>query len=397
MSGARWFLAVCWLAASPGRASDAAVVAPRSDRRGERIVVIADDVERASRVEASLRARGLVPLEPAEREGLGEGPPRRQGDRERVRTLLLSARGAWRRLELDTAAALVNDAIDEALALDRPEDQLAAIVDALLFRAGLNTRRDTPDDGRADLILASRLEPSREALDPALHPPSLLQAWTSARAAALGADLHLVVVRPRVVSEARVDAELLVDGKPVVTQGGVLELRAGPHLLTVRAPGCRSISRVVDVNGTGLAFEDVLVADALIAARQAALASLRAGDRTALTRLQTSLDVELIASIGDTSGVVVQRAGRDPQHLDVDVHAPGPVLADAIAAATLSLDDRDDAGVDPVERTSTIWWALGATGVVAVVGAATLGAWLIWPGEPPPPPPRPATVSCCGL
>jgi hypothetical protein len=403
MSGARWLLAMCWLAASPGRANDDAVVAPRSDRRDERVVVIADDSERASRIEASLRARGLVPLGPAEREGLDTAPRRRLGDRERVRTLLLSARGAWRRLELDTAAALVDDALDEALALDRPEDQLALIVDALLFRATLHTRRETPDEGRADLILASRLEPNREALDPALHPPSLLQAWTSARVAARGADLHAVVVRPRVVSDGSVDAELLVDGQPVVAPDGVLDLQAGPHLLTVRAPGCRSVSRVVDVEGTGLAFEDVLVANTVIAARQSALAALRAGDQTALARLQASLNVDLIASVSRTFGVVMVRAGRNPQRLDVDESAPGPVIADAIVAAQSPIGDAGDAGdadgvaVDAGASRNTIWWALGTTSVVAVVGAMTLGVWLLWPGEPPPPPPRPTTVSCCGL
>jgi hypothetical protein len=392
MNTVRPILAVlCLVATHVLAASD---VAPRSGRGGERVIVIGDDVERASRIEASLRARGLVPLEPSEREGLDDSPARRVGDRERVRLLLLSARSAWRRLDLDSAAAFVDDALAEAFALERPEDHVSDLVDALLFRATVHLNRETPKGVAGDLMLASRLEPGRETLDAALHPPSLLDAWTRARRASLVADTRIVVVRPRVLSDVEADAELIVDGERVVAANGVVELRGGLHMITIRAPGCRSITRVVDVDGTGYAIEDVLVADAVVDTRRSALASLRAGDRAALTQLRMALEVDVIAAI-DSAGILVARRGLDVTRLDVDVAASSTTVADAIVTATIP-PDADDPMINPSSST-TLGWILGSAGVVVVVGTATLGAWLLWPGEVPPPPPRPVTVSCCGL
>jgi hypothetical protein len=207
--------------------------------------------------------------------------------------------------------------------------------------------------------------------------------------------MRVVVVRPRVISDDETDAELVVDGQRVIATNGVVELRQGRHLMTIRAPGCGSISRIVDVDGTGYALEDILVADHLVTRRRESLASLRAGDRAALVQLRNALGVEMIAAISADVGVLVARDGLSVTQLDVDVAATSAAIADAIVAATVP-SDADELGADP-SMPSTMWWVVGAAGVAAVVGGATLGAWLLWPGDAPPLPPRPVTVSCCGL
>lgn len=383
--------------AMPAAAADdvAAVAVDPTVLVDERVIVIADDRERGARLEAALRARGLRLVDDAERTGLdGAVPPPPTGDRERLRTLLLSARSAWRQLDLDAAATHVDDAIAEAVRLDRPEDHVGVLVDALLFRAALALGRDNADEARRDLVLASRLEPSREALDAALHPPSLLEAFAAARDVGRSAEARVVVVRPRVVGGgAGGSAEVLIDGAPATPRDGLLELGAGPHLVTVRAPGCRSVSRLVDVDGTAVAVEDVLVADAAVAERQALIVALRAGDVRALGGLREALDVDIVVDLDLTPTVLVQRGAAAPVVVDVARDAPAGVVADAVLRAVAPPALVVEGPMVPGE---VLLWGLGAGGVAVVVGAVAYGAWQLWPGEPPPPPPRPVPITCCG-
>lgn len=387
-------LGLALLAAAPPDDGDAVAIAP-PPLIDERVVVIADDRARGRRLEAALRARGLRLVDDAERSGL-DGPFARPpaGDRERLRTLLLAARGAWRQLDLDAAAGLIDEAIAEAVRLERPEDHADLLVDALLFRAALAVGRGDGDDARPDLILASRLEPAREALNAALHPPSLLEAWASARDASRAAAPRVVVVRPRVVGDDG-GAEVVVDGVVVVPRDGLLELGRGPHLVTVRAPGCGSVSLILEVGDGDVAVEDVLVADAAIADREARIAALRRGERAALTGLRETLGVDVIVALDLAPDVLVQHATTPPQALDVPRDAATGALADAIlravAPAAVSGDDDDDPPL------AAVWWTVGAGGAAVVLGAAAVGVWLLWPGDVPPPPPRPLPITCCGL
>jgi len=377
-------------------AASAAVAAPVSDTAllvDERVVVIASARERGARVEAALRARGLRLVDDAERTGLDGIVARAPiGDRERLRSLLLSARGAWRQLDLEGAARLVDDALAEAVRLERPEDHAGVIVDALLFRASLALGRGADDDARRDLMLASRLEPTREGLDAALHPPSLTEAFAAARDAARAAEARVVVVRPRVIGgPAGEEAEVVVDGAVTTPRDGLLELGRGLHLITVRAPDCRAVSRILDVDGADVAVEDVLVADAAITDRQARLEAIRSGDVEALRPLRVALGVDILVSLEPGPGVLVQRGEGAAVIVDVAPGAPAAVIADAVLRAVAPAGAAEEPPADDL-----LLWGVGASGLAVVVGAAAVSAWLLWPGEPPDPPPRPVPITCCG-
>lgn len=366
----------------------------------ERVVVLAGARERGARVEAALRARGLRLVDDAERVGLDGAVERAPvGDRERLRALLLSARGAWRQLDLDAAAQHVDDAVAEAVRLERPEEHVDVLVDALLFRGTLALGRGADDDARRDLTLASRLEPARESLDAALHPPSVLEAWAAARDAGQAAETRVVVVRPRVIGGPPGQAaEIVVDGAPVVPRDGLLDLGRGLHLVTVRAPGCRSLSRILDVDGADVAIEDVLITYAAIADRQARLDAIRRGDATALRTLREALGVDLLVSLDDGPAVLVQRGDGAAITVDLDATAPPAVVADAVLrAAAPAAPSIEDPGSGSGSGAEALVWAVGLGGAGVVVGAAAVGAWLLWPGEAVPPPPRPVPITCCGL
>jgi hypothetical protein len=379
-------------------AASVAVAAPARDTAlliDERVIVVAAARERGARVEAALRARGLRLVEDAERTGL-DGVVERTavGDRERLRSLLLSARSAWRQLDLEGAAALVDEAITEAVRLERPEDHTGALVDALLFRSSLALGRGGDDDARRDLILASRLEPGREGLDAALHPPSLTEAFAAARAAARAAGAHVVVMRPRVVGGPDgVQAEVIIDGAAATPRDGLLELSHGLHLVTVRAPGCRGVSRLIDVDGADVAVEDVLITEAAILDRQSRLEAVRTGDIEALRPLRLALGVDILISLDALPAVVAQRGEGAAVVVDVAPGASAAQIADAVLQAVAPATTRPD----EAPANDLWWWSVGAGGVAAVIGVAALSTWVLWPGEAPPPPPRPVPVTCCGL
>ena len=361
----------------------------------ERVIVVAAARERGARVEAALRARGLRLVDDAERTGL-DGVVERAavGDRERLRSLLLSARSAWRQLDLEGAATLVDEAISEALRLERPEDHAGVLVDALLFRSSLALGRGDKDDAGRDLVLASRLEPGREGLDAALHPPSLTEAFAAARAAARAGEARFVVVRPRVVGAADgAQAEVFVDGAPATPRDGLLELSQGMHLVTLRAPGCRGVSRIIDVDGADVAVEDVLITKAAIADRQSRIDAVRAGDIEALRPLRLALGVDILVALDAGSAVVAQRGERAAVVVEVATGASAAQIADAVLQAVTPVTSR----ADDAPGNDLWWWSVGVGGVAAVVGVAAVSAWVLWPGEAPPPPPRPVPVSCCGL
>jgi hypothetical protein len=191
-------------------------------------------------------------------------------------------------------------------------------------------------------------------------------------------------------------ADVVVDGAPVTPRDGLLELGRGLHLVTVRAPGCPAVSRILDVDGADVAVEDVLVADAAVVDRQARLDDIRRGALSSLRLLREALGVDLLVTLDLGPRVLVQRGDGDPVAVDIAANAPAAAVAEAILRA--ATPTAVAGAVEEPPAGDGLWlWGLGASGAVVVVGAAALGAWLLWPGEPVPPPPRPVPITCCGL
>jgi hypothetical protein len=374
----------------------------------------------AERVAAALRARGLVPLPPDARSGVdGVVVDVARGDRERVRSLLGASRAAARSLDLEAADASVAAALDEALRLERPEDQRELLVDLLLHDAALRLGSDKQDPAaRAALRLASRLEPERAALDPALHPPSLVAAFAQARDDNAAARSALVVVDPRVVGvEAKGVVEVVVDGVVVEVRERLLSLALGPHLLTLRAPGCQAASRVVDVTADVAPLQPTLQPPGASAARAAAATALHAANgvdaAAAFARLGSLTGADVVVALGNVARVWREDVGVRAIEGDVtDVAAfaaaieralrpaptvtPAPTLPPPVSSAAVKAAPTTPAGGGggPDDGAGTDVLVVGGVVGAVVAGVVVVaGAIALWPGAAPPAPPRPVVVT----
>ena len=377
---------------------------------GQRVVVIAHDDEHslaADVVEAALRARGLRILDDNERGGLG-GRGRRvvAGDRQQARARLLQAHAAWRQLDLPAADEAITLALDEAVRLDRPEEHVDLLVDALVFQVTVRLARGAAADDVMDgMRLAARLEPDRQTLDQALHPPSVAQLWTDARASNAAAPLAVTFIRPRVLgSDASV--EVRIDGTIDGAGDGLLRLTTGPHLLSLRAPGCRTTSRIISVGADMPAADDVLQSDSDFDARTALVLRLRDGDSTALPPLlmQVGVDVAVVINTDATQALVMRRgeAVKDVALTVAEANSPDApmLLTDAIfKALTPPAPPGAPSLPPPTPLDDDMAWAtVGTAAGVALAGVAIgVAVWTFLPGTEPTPPPRPIVVIGIGL
>jgi hypothetical protein len=412
-----------------------AVVAPVPDptaddgvaaRAGVRLLVVPDPArpDDADRVAAALRARGFVPVAADVRGGVdGAVVDVARGARERVRALLGESRARARTLDLDAAAAAVASALEEALRLERPEDQRELLADVLLHDATLRLAQQKQDPLAANALrLAARLEPERTTLDPALHPPSLVAAFSAARDDHAAARSVLVVVAPRVagVDDSRT-VDVVVDGEVVAVADQLLSLPLGPHLVTLRAPGCRAWSRVVDITADAPALSPTLQPPHASATRAAAVTELRsatsdAGRAAALSRLAAASGADVVVVVdrptrawradvgvravdGDVTDVAafagaVDRALRAASPPASTAASAGASTSASTAASTsTSAQPRSvvSAGEEqPPPLTGVV--AAAVVGGVVVAGVA-VAAIVLWPGTVPAAPPRPVVVT----
>lgn len=363
-----------------------------------------DGGARAAVIGAALRARGLTLVDDDERRGFDGAVATTPGDLEAARTALLEARAAWRQLDGSAAAGHTRRAIDELFRLARLDDHLDLLGDALLFAATLRLDAldddDTVDGGevRRQLRLAARLAPTRVGLDPALHPPSRVEAWGAARRDNDDASDAVVVVRPRLAG-ARDAVTVIVDGVVVTPVGGLLHLARGPHLLTLRADDADDVNRVVDVDNDGLVIDDVLVRRRDLAARAALLARLRSGDATVVADVAAAVD-----TAGDATVIALDVAGRHRlAHRGVtttvaaDTDDPSAFAA-AVVVACAAIDRErvvePPAVVDDDPLPAILLSSSLAFGVV-LIGGAAITIWQVYPSTPHAPPPRPVVVTCC--
>lgn len=363
-----------------------------------RVVVVGADAAAVADVEAAAVAAGAV-VDAAACVGkdgaVVEGVV---GDRERARRALADARARFRELDFDAATREIDAARAELLRLDRPDDHRDLVVDVLVTAATIAFAKDPNDTGPLrDLRLASRLEPSRTELDPGLHRPTVVSAWTAAREQNAAAPSAFIAVAPRVVG-ARVVAEVVVDGVVRVPDGGRLRLAHGPHLITLRGPGLVGRSVLVDV-AADTAPLAVVLAPADAPARRAAAAARAVTDDAALSDLSALCAAQVVIVLPHNDDAARARVrGKDGvvHRLAVGAGDGGAAVVDAVAVALappLPPPPPPPVVDDPSE--GTLWWSVaGVSASVAAVAVAT-GVYVLFPGAPPPPPPRPLPVGCC--
>lgn len=381
-------------------------VAPAAE--ASRILVVAPAVDEAARVEelyTGLRAAGLLPVELEEREGVDrEGPPPpAPGTLDGARAALATARARFRDLDLDGARAALEAARAEILRLERPEAALEVLVDALLLEAHVALQSGADDEADAALALVSRLEPTRDALDAGLYPPSLVAAYEGARRVERAAPPGALVARPRVARF--LPFEVLVDARAAAPDTA---LRAGPHLVTLRAPGALPSSRIVTLAADEpLVLEPFLAPADVVEARRRAVTAAAVNDGPAAMN-----DAGLVQALGEVAGLSAARAvlfigvaraalfipGRGIEALPVAATAPGVELGRATLAA-LQAPARREVGLPP--RGGGVDWTAAVVGggvaAVLLAGAAVATSlWALLPAGPPPDPPRPVVVICCG-
>jgi hypothetical protein len=383
----------------------------------------------------------MVPVGLAERSGVDPSvAPTVSGDRERARAHLAWAKAKMRALDVDGALAATDAALQEAVRLARPEDHRDLLADVLLQQASLRQLRDKDDaSASAALRLATRLEPERTALDPALHAPSLVLAWERARRENAEAPSALVVVAPQVIDAdgallgqasaepapeptKDVPVEVVVDGVVQGIDGGLVSLSTGPHLVSLRARSCSTVTSIVDVVAEGTQVTPVLQpADAFM--RRAALtARLHALGETEPTVILSQLALlsgaDVVVALGKTPWL--WRKDRGARQLASD---PGDVTAFALAvehllsrqelssspstslstsssnstsnsssSVTVATSARSDVDKDADDGFPR--WVVGAVVVgVGVAAGAGIAAATLWQGTPPSPPARPVIVT----
>lgn len=368
-----------------------------------RILVAAPASTNAGRIEeiyAGLRAAGLLPVELEERAGVDRpAPPEPDvGKLDDARAALQGAMARFRELDLEAARAAVDATIDEILRLDRPEIATEVLTDALLLRARLAMQSGADDDAREALVLVGRLEPAREALHPGLHPPSLVEAYAGARAAERQAPGSSLLFQPRVAGFGV--AELLVDGRPA--RPGLSVLPAGPHLVTLRAPGTPSRSSVIVLAPEAPIVVDPFLGPPGIAAarsvqRDAAAAARDDGTlQRALEEISSLCAAGAVLFVGDTSATLFVR-GRGLEPLAIPPTSSGAALGRATLSALQSSNRRnDDEGPATSSNINPLFViGVGAASTVVLVAGIGAAVYALLPPQAPAPPPSPVVVSCC--
>lgn len=373
---------------------------------GARLLVVPEpdaDEARVAELYAGLRAAGLSAVELDERAGVDRpvAAPAAVGVRDEARARLALARARFHELELEKAGDAVDAALEELVRLERPEEALDLFEEALLVRVTI--AQAAGGDLDHDLSLLAHLMPEREALNPAVHPPSLVEAYARARAAALGAPPATLELRPRVAGFAV--AQVLIDGRP--SQGPVAK---GPHLVIARADGTATFARLVELGDEPQVLEPFLAPRDAAEQRAAAVATARA----ALTELERGAALDTLASLCAARGVVLVSASgaqlyvRDPaegrpplQPLAVAAGADGAALGTAtLAALQAPAKERLGLPADEDALPPAMVWAAWVTGVPLVASLTGLGVWALWPAglypnAPVTPPPRPVAFGCC--
>jgi hypothetical protein len=358
-----------------------------------RFVVIAVDPGRSGEVEATyaaLVASGARVVERADRAGLDlppDGVPASNARVDDVRAALIEARARLRELEVDRAGAALNHARALAMGLEAPEAHRELLAEVLLERATLLLAREAPDAAGDELRLVAALDPGRAELHPGLYPPNLVSAFAAVKAETPATSLLTVTPRPA-------GATLWVDGRPAAASTP-LELPAGPHWVTVRAPGRVTLTREVRLTPARAQHLEPLAAvpDAA-AARSAARDAVRAGGPGADLLTLTGADILLALAAGRT---LVERDGRREQ-----VRAlPGQPLA-AAALAALAPRPAPPPEVEPpppkVDEAEIWWIAGGATAAAAVVSTVIgFGVWYLAKPDVDVAVPRPVVITCCSL
>ena len=380
--------------------------------------------ETAEQLEAALLVRGFQLVPRAFRRGLGAGPAPTNADREQARAAILRARAALRALDIPLALAASDDAIGELVEVADVEDHLGLMVDALLLRGSLLAADGRDDDADLDLRLAARLEPGREALDEALHPPSLVARWAAARErndADDGAPVTLVI-RPRSVDVNEAAAvegaedvsydsavQVVVDGREVDVVDGIVTLGGGPHLVQMRNKR-GSARRRVNLNEAITTLEPLLEPADASTARYEASQRVREGEAGGLLELRRLTGADLAVAVAGEYVLVSANVLRGVATI-ARTPAAGPsaiaesvmdllLEADAAEAARLRSPTEDPSPRPPpssFEEDTPPWGLIAGGGVAFVVVAAITGTvlWLTWEGEVPPPPPKPIPIVCC--
>lgn len=356
--------------------------------------------EQAELVYSELQARGLVPVSAPRRAGIdGVVVDVEGGDPDRARSLLQSAQVLYRELEIAAAQSMGRKALTEALRLQRPEDHPELLVDVLLFLAAIRLSINAiDDDGSRFLRLASRLAPTRLALDAGQYTPSAVIAWSAARSRNAEAEKAVVVVAPRVFGRDKDVVDVVVDGVLARPEGGLLALKQGPHLFTLRAAGCQSVSTIVDVRAADTPPSyDILAPAGEQAERRVAADAVRAGGVGALAALAQVMGADVVVSLSP-AGRGQAWAGGDVVDVDADPADPAAFASAVLQALQPPPTQPPSAPASFVNTKDEPLWALGVGAAVVVVVVAAAGGLvtlLLWPADAPPSPPRLVPVTCC--
>jgi len=343
-----------------------------------------------------------------------------------VRSLQLEAKGAYRQLNVEQAATLLDEAHQKFFTVVNAHQHRGLLVEVLLARAELALTVGNADDAERDLQLAARLRGASAPLHPGLYAPNVVEADARVRAKEAGLALGLVVLQEREVGQSTPGATstltLLVDGvEQAVPDAGRLTLPYGEHWVTLlSSSGSQRHQRIrVGAQPVQLSF---LHAPSDAAQRRRAL-------RAKLAALQASSSQAWLVPLTEMTQVssaglfVVVRHGHAPlvAHPTHGVEAL-PVRADADATVVGQAVQRwwQDkttpkvvrqvpptpvaAGDDEASASSAaLWVGLGAAAVGSVVVILASGALALWAvneantyKEEQPRPYQYVEVTCCG-
>lgn len=354
--------------------------------------------ERVEAVYAGLRDVGLAPVGLLERAGVDlpvEGRGRGRATIDDVREAFLRARAGYRALEMDDARAALDDALDAAVRLDAPHVAKDLVADLLLLRAEVAIVEGRDDDARRELLLLTRLDHDRAELNPGLYAPALVDAYADARRVDLESPTGFLSVLPRVAGGA--EPEVVLDGV-AVPRGARERMRpkTGPHLLTVRAEGVPSASRIVDVDEQQpISFEPFLAPEGADQERAALVDAIRrgGGGEPALARLcALSAAGAAVVIVDDEPRLFVPGRGLAALAARAD-DEPLTIGRSALAALRAPFAEEVEARVDPAGVLVGV--GVGAGVLVALGGLTGVAVWQLWPHPSPAPPPPPAPFSCC--